>query len=111
MSTSFQEAVEAVAKRRKISEDEAALIVAEEYGQVADYEDTIEDRWGHTSSLLDEPDEADVWLRQHEAPSGRAIPIDEDRSAAGTIFAQAERMAAKADGDYYREMSKRTSMG
>ena len=107
MATSFAEAVEAVAKRRKISEDEAALIVAEEYGQVADYEDGLDliiDK-----SKFDEIDEADVWLRQHEAPSGRAIPIDEDRSAAGTIFAQAERMLAKEEGDYYRELSRRVN--
>ena len=104
MSTSFQEAVEAVAKRRKISEDEAALIVAEEYGQVAALEEAEPD-----DERFDEIDEADVWLRQHEAPSGRAIPIDEDRSAAGTIFAQAERMLAKEEGDYYRELSRRVN--
>lgn len=103
MTTSFQEAVEAVAKRRNIHEDEAALIVAEEYGQVASIEEAEAD-----DSLLDEVDEAEVWLRQHEAPAGRPVPIDEERSAMGTMHALAERMAAKEEGDRYRELSRRT---
>lgn len=106
MSTSFQEAVEAVAKRRKISEDEAALIVAEEYGQVAALEEAGED-----DERFDDVDEAEVWLRQHEVANGRPVPIDEERSAAGTIHAQAERMQAKREGDHYRDLSRRTSLG
>jgi hypothetical protein len=106
MSTSFQEAVEAVAKRRNISEDEAALIVAEEYAQVAAREDA-----GPDDGLLDEVDEAEVWLRQHEVATGRPVPIDEERSPFGMIQAQADRMEAKREGDRYRELSKRTSLG
>ncbi len=102
MSTSFEEAVAIVAKRRKISEDEAALIVAEEYATLTEIEEADPE-----GRLLDAPDDAEVWLRQHEVVRGRPVPIDEDRSAQGTIFAQAERMAAKAEGDWYREMSRR----
>lgn len=103
---SYSEAVESVMRRRKCSEDEAALLVAEEYRAAVDYEELAS-----PDHLLDSEDEAEVWLRDHGQTTGKPVQVDEDRSPAGTIFAQAERMAAKADGDYYREMSKRTSMG
>jgi len=107
VSTSFQEAVEAVAKRRNISEDEAALIVAEEYGRLA----AVEDQAVLSDVLLDDLDEAEVWLRQHEVATGRPVPIDEERSPFGMIQAQADRMEAKREGDRYRDLSKRTSLG
>lgn len=106
MTTSFQEAVEAVAKRRKISEDEAALIVAEEYAEVA----TIEDEGYDESLLLDDADATEAWLREYAPAAGRTIKIDEDRSPAGVIQAQADRMEARRSGDRYRMLSKRTSM-
>lgn len=106
MSTSFQEAVEAVAKRRKISEDESALIVAEEYASVASIEEAEPD-----DTLLDNEDEAELWLRDHtrRAPR-RVVKVDEDRSPAGTIQAQADRMQARREGERYRELSRRASL-
>lgn len=105
MTTSFQDAVEAVAKRRKISEDEAALIVAEEYGEVATIEESYDE-----SLLLDDVDATEAWLREYAPAVGRTIKVDEDRSPAGVIQAQADRMEARRSGDRYRELSRRTSL-
>ncbi len=106
MSTSFEEAVAAVAKRRKCSEDEAALIVAEEYQAVTLLEEAEPD-----VSLLDDEDDAEVWLRDYsQACPVRIVKVDEDRSPAGMIQAQADRMQARREAERYREMSRRTSL-
>lgn len=105
MSTSFDEACEAVAKRRKITYEEAALIVAEEYGEVATFEDESDD-----SLLLDDVDATEAWLREYDMSCGKVVRVDEDRSPAGLIQAQAERMEARRTGDRYRELSRRTSL-
>ena len=105
MSTSFDEAVEAVAKRRKISYEEAALIVAEEYGEVATIEEGDDD-----GLLLDDVDATEAWLREYDISCGKVVRVDEDRSPAGTIQAQADRMEARRNGDRYRELSRRTSL-
>jgi hypothetical protein len=102
VSTSFQEAVESVARRRNISEDEAALIVAEEYGAVAHVEEAPADE-----AMLDEPDDAELWLRDHR-PEGRTVrvPIDDERSPAALVHATETVAAAKAEGDRYRALSR-----
>lgn len=105
MTTSFDEACEIVAKRRKISYEEAALLVAEEYAEVALLEDESDD-----SLLLDDVDATEAWLREYDQSCGKIVRVDEDRSPAGVIQAQADRMQARREGDRYRELSRRTSL-
>lgn len=91
-------------KHKKVDLATAELMVAELYPSL-DLADSVPD-------VAFDPIDADsIGLVYHPpVPEGRPVPIDEDRSPAGSLFAQAERLAAKREGDRYRQMSKGTSM-
>lgn len=106
MQESYEDAIRIIMREHKVDEPTAALIVADVYPALAAFDASTQ-----PDIAFDPVDAEAVGLVYHKPlPSGRAVPVDDDRSPAGAIFAQAERLAAKRTGDRYRKMSRATSM-
>ena len=106
MAESFDEAVRILMRQHKVDEPTAALLVADVYPSLVAF-----DRDAEPDLAFDDFDSVDVGVvYTPPAKPGRVVPVDEDRSPAGSLLAQAERLAAKRNGDRYRKMSQGTSM-
>jgi hypothetical protein len=103
---SYESAIQSIMRERRVDEQTAGLIVAEVYPALVAF-----DRDAEPDLAFDDFDSVDVGVvYTPPAKPGRVVPVDEDRSPAGSLLAQAERLAAKRNGDRYRKMSKGTSM-
>lgn len=106
MTESYEDAIKIIMREHRVDEPTAALMVADVYPALAAFDATSQ------PDIAFDPVDADsVGLVYHKpSPAGRPVPVDDDRSPAGAIFAQAERLEAKRNGDRYRSMGRRTSM-
>lgn len=100
---SFEEATKAIAKSKRVDEDTAALLVADLYATANEAEDE------HLASARLDPVVADDSLGSYHVPrtDGRRVQVDDGRSPEGAKVAERSRVAAKHDGDRYRELSRR----
>jgi hypothetical protein len=105
---SYEDAIKIIMREHKVDEPTAALMVADIYPALTAADEEASRRARVDFDPIDS--EALGLLYTPPAPKGRPVPIDDDRSPAGAILAQAERMEAKRTGDHYRNLSKRTSM-
>lgn len=102
MAESFEEAVQTIMRSRKVDERTAELIVADIYPALHAW-----DAGSRDDLAFDSVDDIEVPLYTPPVRRGRVVPIDDPRSPQGAIFAQAERLEAKRNGDRYRAMSRR----
>ncbi len=102
MSMSFDEQVQASAAKRGISYETAALIVAEQ----REKRDVEPD-----GTALDRPDDYEP-ISVYVPPShgGRVVKIDSDPSPRYAIHRAAVVEEARREGDFYRMVSRQTSM-
>ena len=105
MSESYEDAIRIIMRQHKVDEPTAALMVADIYPALVSF-----DRDAEPGLSFDDFDSVDVGvLYTPPAKPGRVVPVDDDRSPAGALFAQAERLEAKRHGDRMRSLSRRTS--
>lgn len=104
MSLSYEEAIAAIVKGHSVSEETAALMVADIYPGLADESQTIQD------DIAFDPIGDAPLLYRAPLPEGQPVPVDDERSPAGALAAQAARNEAAAEGDRYRRLSRRTSL-
>lgn len=106
MTESYEDAIRIIMREHRVDEPTAALMVADIYPALTAFDAT-----SLPDIDFDPLDTESVGIVYHKPlPAGRAVPVDDDRSPAGALFAQAERLEAKRNGDRYRQMGRRTSM-
>lgn len=99
---SFEEATTALAKKRRISYEEAELIVAEHYDVYIKPDQEF--------IVFDDPDWVEPFNYSKPAPRGRVVRFDEELSPRAALNRERTVAADKMEGDRYRAMSRRTSL-